>query len=493
MDKTIFWGSLAALLVVAIPLFVIPEESHQALLYINDLFENNFSFLYTWLAITVTIVSIWVIFSKAGRIKLGPLKPDFSLFSWASMLFCAGVATGILYWGTIEWAYYINTPPFGIEAGTNEAIEWAATYGMFHWGVSGWSFYAIPSLAIGHAFYNLGYKEMRVSTACKGVLGKYADGPIGKIIDIFFMIGLLGSSGTSLGLGTPMIVSGINKLLGTGTSFAMELFVIILCAVVFASSVYMGINKGIKRLSNLNVSLAFIFILFVALIGPTVFILKMSTNSIGLMIQNYVRMISWSDPLVQSSFVEDWTIFYWSWWVAVGPFMGIFIARISKGRSFRQIAIGTLLFGSAGCALFFSVMGNYALSTELSGIVNSSSLVMEGRGADAVIEVIGSLPGGSIPVLVFSVMSLIFMATSFDSTSYVLATNSSKDFHKEPEKWQRLFWAFFLVLLPAGLMFVGGLDSLKTTVLLSSLPLIIVYVFMIISLLKWTKTTWSYE
>lgn len=487
MEKTIFWGSLAALLIVATPLFISPELSLEVLIILNNFFEANFSFLYTWLAIAVTGIALWFVFSRSGRIKLGSTKPDFTLFSWASMLFCAGVATGILYWGTIEWAYYINTPPFGLKPGTTEAIEWAATYGMFHWGISGWAFYVIPALAIGHAFYNIGYKEMRVSTACKGVLGKYADGPVGKIIDILFMIGLLGSSGTSLGLGTPMIVAGLDELLGTGTSFGAQLIVISLCAIIFATSVYLGIHKGIKRLSNLNITLAFIFIIFVAIVGPTVFIIKMSTNSFGLLIQNYLRMLTWTDPIDQTSFVEDWTIFYWSWWVAVGPFMGIFIARISKGRTLRQIATGTLLFGSAGCALFFSIMGNYALSTEISGLVNSSSMVQQGNGAEAVIAVIGSLPGGAIAVLFFSVMSLIFMATSFDSTSYVLATTSSKDFNKEPEKWQRLFWAFFLVLLPVGLMFVGGLDSLKTSVLLSALPLILVYVFMIISLLKWTN------
>lgn len=202
------------------------------------------------------------------------------------MLFCAGVATGILYWGTIEWAYYINTPPFGLNPGSNEAYEWAATYGMFHWGIAGWAFYVIPALAVGHAFYNIGFKEMRISTACKGVLGKYADGPIGKAIDIFFMIGLLGSSGTSLGLGTPMVVNGINELMGTGTSFGVNLIVILLCASIFATSVYLGITKGIKRLSNLNVTLAFVFLAFVLLAGPTVFILKTTTNSIGLMAQN---------------------------------------------------------------------------------------------------------------------------------------------------------------------------------------------------------------
>jgi BCCT family betaine/carnitine transporter len=311
MEKTIFWGSVAALLVVAIPFFVAPDVTNEILVFLKNTIDANFSYLFTWLAITVLGICVWVILSRVGGIKLGSGKPDFSIFSWSSMLFCAGVATGILYWGTIEWAYYINTPPFGIEPGSTEAFEWSATYGMFHWGLAGWAFYAVPALAIGHGFYNMGFKEMRISTACRGVLGKYADGPIGKFIDILFMIGLLGSSGTSLGLGTPMVVAGLNNLLGTGTSFGINLLVILICASIFATSVYLGITRGIKRLSNLNVSLAFIFLTIVLIAGPTAFILKMTTNSLGLLTQNFFRMLTWSDPLAQTSFVEDWTIFYW--------------------------------------------------------------------------------------------------------------------------------------------------------------------------------------
>ena len=488
LEKTIFWGSFFALLLVAVPIFIAPDFSNNTLTSINKSIEANFSYLFTWMAIAVIILSSWIIFSKVGLIKLGKENPEFGLFSWASMLFCAGVATGILYWGTIEWAYYINTPPFGIDSGSSDAYEWAATYGMFHWGIAGWAFYVIPAVAVGHAFYNIGFKEMRISTACKGVLGKYADGFIGKAIDIFFMIGLLGSSGTSLGLGTPMVVNGINRLFGIGTSFSINMVVILLCACIFATSVYLGITKGIKRLSKLNVTLSFIFLGFILIAGPTVFVLKSTTSSIGLMFQNFIRMISWSDPIMQTSFVEDWSTFYWSWWIAVGPFMGIFIARISKGRTLRQLAVGTLLFGASGCTLFYGILGNYAMSTQISGAINSSQLVSNGQAPEAIIQVIYSLPSGRFGVLFFCVMSIIFMATSFDSTSYILATTSSNDFNKEPKKSLRLFWAFFLILLPAGLMFIGGLDSLKTTVLISALPLVIVYVFMIISILKWTKT-----
>lgn len=489
LNRAVFSGSLIVLLLFALPLFFAPAWSLEQLEVVKIFVDGNLGYVYQWLAIAMLLSSIWISFSPSGRIRLGNSTPTFSTYSWASMIFCAGVATGILYWGAIEWAYYMITPPFGVEPHSGEAMEWAATYGMFHWGIAGWAFYGIPALAIGHAYYNLGMKSMRLSVACSGVLGKYAEGWIGKLIDILFMIGLLGASGTSLGLGTPMITAAVDDMLGTGTDFGVKLVIILICAIVFATSVYLGLSKGIKRLSNLNTAMAFIFLGIVLLAGPTVFIFKMFTNSLGLMAQNFVRMITWTDPIHNTGFVEDWSIFYWSWWTAVGPFMGIFIAKISQGRSFRQILIGTMLFGSAGCALFFGIFGNYALYQELTEGLISTDLVMLGEAPKAITEIIKTLPFSSLMLGFFAIMSLIFMATSFDSTSYVLAVSTSDEAGEgqEPARWLRLFWAFVLVLLPVGLMLVGGLDALKTTVLLSALPLVAVYVILILSLFKWIK------
>ena len=487
LDSIIFYGTLVILVLFAAPLFIWPDWSVSQLGLIKTSIDDNLGYLYQWLAIIVFIFTFWIVFSKAGKITLGKLEPSFGMYSWASMIFCAGVATGILYWGCIEWAYYVISPPFDAEPFSNEAMEWAATYGMFHWGPAGWAFYTLPSLAIGHAYYNLGIRSMRLSVACSGILGKYADGITGKIIDIIFMIGLLGSAGTAMGLGTPMIAAAVDELFGIGTSFEVKFVIIFICSVIFAISVYLGLNKGIKTLSNINTSMAFVFLGFILFIGPTVFMLKMLTNSVGLMGQNFIRMITWTDPLVNRHFVEDWSIFYWSWWTAVGPFMGIFIARISQGRSFKQIILGTLLFGSAGCMLFYGIIGNYALFNEISEVFISTDLVKADEAPKAIIQVIKTLPMGSMVVGFFALMSVVFMATSFDSTSYVLSACTTKELSEEPQRWLRLFWAFVLIVLPVGLMLVGGLEALKTTVLLSALPLILVYGLIMLSLIKWIQ------
>jgi len=202
-------------------------------------------------------------------------------------------------------------------------------------------------------------------------------------------------------------------------------------------------------------------------------------------------MLTWTDPLTDSRFVEDWTIFYWAWWVAVGPFMGIFIAKISGGRSIRQIILGTIGFGSVGCLIFFAILGNYALDLELTGQLPVVEMVSSGKPAEAIISVIGTLiPFLDISIIVFCLISVVFMATSFDSTSYTLASCTTKELpaNRDPKKWQRLFWAFTLLILPISLMYVGGLESLKIAVLISAFPLIFVYIILSISLYKNLKS-----
>ena len=488
-DNVIFYGSLIVLVLLTAPLFIWSQDSYSFLQQLKVFLENTFGSTYQLLTIGVFIFILWLSFSDYGLIKLGDNKPQFSTFGWASMIFCAGVATGILYWGTIEWAYYYNTPPFGIEPRSESAIEFAATYGMFHWGVAGWAFYCLPAIALSYMYYVKKIPLLRISNSCRGVLGRHADNWPGQVIDILFMVGLLGSTGTSMGLGTPMIAAGVESVFGLQDTYTLKLLVMLFCALIFSISVYLGLKKGIQRLSNFNTTVAFIFLVFIFLVGPTVFILKMSINSFGMMFQNFFRMLTWTDALTDSRFVEDWSIFYWSWWIAVGPFNGIFISKISGGRSIRQVILGTIFFGSMGCAVFYSVLGNYALHLELTGSFFTTSFIEIGKGAQTIAGVISTLPGGKLTLFLFTLMSSVFMATTFDSSSYALASCASEKLEEdnEPEKWQRLFWAFTLILLPLSLIYIGGLDSLKLAVLVSALPLTIVYILMAVSIVLTLK------
>jgi len=484
-DKIIFFGALLVLVPLTIPLLIWPDESLSWLNNIKAFVIDNFGMAYIWLTISTLTFVIWLAFSRYGKINFGNTTPQFSTFSWASMLFCAGVATGILYWGTIEWAYYYDSPPFGVEPRSIEAIEWGSTYGMFHWGISGWAFYVLPSIAIGYAYYVRKIPRMRISDACRGLIGRHSDGYLGKMMDTFFMVGLIGSTGTSLGLGTPMVAAGFVMLFGFESTFLFKVIVILFCTIIFATSVYLGLESGIKRLSNINTTLALLFLAFVLVAGPTTFILKMATNSIGVLIDNFVRMSFWTEPLGDTNFVEDWSIFYWAWWIAVGPFMGIFVAKISRGRTIKQIVLGSLMYGTLGSAIYYGILGNYALHQELNNLLPITEMVQERRAPEAIAAIIASLPIGKLILALFCVVAIIFMATSFDSSSYTLASCATKELaiDEEPARWQRLFWAFALILLPIALMLVGGLDSLKTAALISAVPLIFVYIMMAWSLI----------
>jgi BCCT family betaine/carnitine transporter len=487
-DWPIFTTSLVTLLAIAGPLMVWPEAGGRLVDTLYAFLTSQLGVVYIWAGTATLVFVLWLALGRYGGVVLGApgVSPVFSTYSWVSMLFCAGVATGILYWGTIEWVHAYIEPPFGAEPRSAEAIEWASTYGIFHWGPTGWAFYCLPALAIGHAYYVRRQPYMRVSSACHRVFGRQTNGLAGRLTDTLFIVGLLGAAGTSLGFGTPMIAAGLGRLFGVESSFGLQVGVVGLCAVLFSVSVYVGLERGIKRLSNLNMVLTKALLVFVLLAGPTLFILKMATNSVGLLVYQFVRMNTWTDPLTDSGFIEDWTVFYWAWWVAVGPFMGIFVARISEGRTIRQIVFGMLGWGSLGCAVYYAILGNYALHLELNGILDVTGLVADQGEPAAIVAVIASLPAGSVVLSVFLVASLVFLATTYDSAAYSLASSASTALahDEEPERWHRMFWAFALALLPLALMRIGGLDPMRTASLLASIPLLVVFGVMAVSLLR---------
>ena len=487
-DWPIFTTALVTLLAIAGPLMLWPEVGARLVDTVYEFLTSHLGVVYIWAGNAVLCFVLWLALSRHGSQVLGRpgVSPRFSTASWVSMVFCAGVATGILYWGTVEWVHYYVGPPFAIEPRSAEAVEWAATYGMFHWGPTGWAFYCLPTLAIGHAYYLRHQRHMRVSSACHMVLGSQTGGVIGRATDTLFIVGVLGAAGTSLGFGTPMIAAGLGYLFGVESTFGLQVGVVALCAVLFSASVYVGLDRGIKRLSNVNVAITKALLLFVLLAGPTLFILKMTSNSVGLLVYQFLRMNTWTDPLTDSRFVEDWTVFYWAWWVAIGPFMGIFVARISEGRTIRQVVFGMLGFGSLGCAVYYGILGNYALHLELTGLLDVTALVLEQGEPTAIAAVIASLPAGGFVLGVFCVASLVFLATTYDSAAYALASSASTALahDEDPERWQRMFWAFALALLPLAMMRIGGLDPMRTASLVASMPLLVVFALMAVSLTR---------
>ncbi len=364
VDWPSFSASVTIILVASIGLILFPESGGEVLLELYGLISSHFAFLYLFAGVATLLLLVWLAMGRYGKVRLasGDEQPEFSTLSWVAMLFCAGVGAGLMFWAPIEWAYYIDAPPFGLEPGSNSAAAWASTYGIFHWGPTAWAFYCLPTIAIAYPYYVKKVPYLRLSTSCHYFLAGKEDSGAARVIDWLFMIGLLGGAGTSLGFSTPMIAAAVGRVTGWEADFGLEFGVVAISVVIFGTSVWFGLKKGIKRLSDINMWLAFVLLAFVLVVGPTIFLLNTSMNSIGLMTQNFIRMNTWTDVFTNSGFVKNWTIFYWAWWIAYGPFVGLFVTRISRGRTIKQVIFGMLVYGSLGrCPVLYDAWKFWAL------------------------------------------------------------------------------------------------------------------------------------
>ncbi|MBU6113601.1 BCCT family transporter [Mammaliicoccus lentus] len=496
MDWWTFLGTVAVLLFAVVPMIVFPKTSQYVITQINETISNSLGSVYLLLGLVVFGFVLYIAFGKYGKVTLGKAsdKPEFNNFSWASMLFCAGIGSDILYWGVIEWAYYYQVPPYGARGMTDEALEYATMYGMFHWGPIAWAIYVLPALPIGYLVFVKKKPIYKISHACRPILKGQTDKFLGKTVDILFIFGLLGGAATSLALGVPMIAAGIERLTGLdGENMVMRSIILLIITVIFAFSSYTGLKKGIQKLSDINVWLTFIILGIVLIIGPTVFIMETTVSSLGNMLKNFFQMSTWLEPFggiggrKETNFPQDWTVFYWSWWLVYAPFIGLFIARISKGRTLKEVILGTIIYGTLGCVLFFGILGNYAVFLQLSGQFDVIQFLNQHTPEATIIEVMHQLPLPKVMVVLFLISAFLYLATTFDSGSYILAAATQKKVVDEPLKANRLFWAFALCLLPFSLMLVGGekaLEVLKTASILASVPLIGIFVMMMISFIR---------
>jgi len=496
IDWATFATCLAVILAVCLPLAVFPDAGGKLVLQAYEFIASEFGFLYMTAGVAVMVLVAWLAMGRYGRIVLGQDgdKPEFSDYSWAAMLFCAGIGGGLMFWAPVEWAYYFAAPPFGVEPRSTAAADWASTYGMFHWGPGAWAFYCLPTLAIAYPYYVRRMPFLRFSVSCDYFVGAEKESGWGRFIDLLFMIALLGGAGSSIGFTTPLIAALISRLTGIDNGFSLELFAVFLCVSLFSISVWLGLRKGIKRLSDINLGLALALLLFVIVAGPTVFLLKTSVASVGLMLQNFIRMNTWTDAFTESGFVETWTIWYWAWWIAYGPFVGLFVTRISRGRTIRQVILGMIGYGSLGCMVFYMILGNFGLSLELSDTLSVTGILEAQGQASAIVAILDQLPWPGIAIGVFCIVTAVFTATTYDSASYILASSATRRLEAgdDPARWHRLFWAIALAVIPVTLMFIGrfsgdpraGLTVIQTATLVVSLPIIVVGVLMSISLLQ---------
>lgn len=491
LDTKVFTISLLALAIVSGFMITMPATAAQWAQAAMQWVTHKFGWMYLFTGVLPLCFAGWLAFGRFGHVKLGAAneKPEYSTTSWVAMMFTASMGASLIAWGFAEPIFYLDTPPLGLEPNSPEAFEWAHMYPLFHWGVVPWAIYCLPAIPIAFALFVRKQNSLKISDSCDAAIPSKSRDVWKMVIDIFVVIGIVGGVATSLGFGVPLVTSLAVKLLGVPDSLLTQLAVIVLWTMIFGTSAYFGLKRGIKVLADLNLFLMFFVMGFILILGPTVYILSISTNSLGLMLDNFFRISFWTDPIERGGFPEAWTIFYWAWWIAYAPMMGLFFARISRGRTIRQVVVGIIGLGALGTFLFLSIAGAYVLYLEGNGILDAATIMSEQGMAPLVAAVINELPAPTFILTVVTVLSVIFYATTFDSAAYILASICTNNLpsDEEPNAFNRLAWALGLGLVAVGLMVAGGIETVKSMSVVSSLPIIPIVFMMCYTLYKWLK------
>lgn len=447
---------------------------------------STFGWYYLLAVLGFLLFCLFLAFSRYGKIKLGrdDEQPEFSTLSWFAMLFSAGMGIGLVFYGVAEPVSHYLTPPGGLTPGTPEAARAALKYSFFHWGLHPWAIYSVVALSIAFFSFRRGEPTL-ISRTFRPLLGHRVEGPIGKTIDVLAIIATVFGVAASLGFGAVQINSGLNSAFGLGIGTPTQLVIIGVVTVLFLISAMTGLSRGIRLLSNTNVILAGLLMLGVFVFGPTVFLLDTFTTSVGGYLQDLINLSTRLTPFTGATWVGGWTIFYWAWWIAWSPFVGLFIARVSRGRTIKEFVLGVLGVPALVSFAWFSVFGGSALNGALAG----QTAVTEATSADistALFALLEGLPLGGVLTGIATLLIASFFITSADSATYVLGLQSSGG-RKEPSNGVKLTWGVMQSLIAVALLLSGGLAGLQSASVVAALPFSVIMIGMCISLFRGLK------
>lgn len=447
-----------------------------------DFMVEKFGWFYLIVAFGFLVFSLFLAFSKYGKITLGSDddEPEYSNLTWFAMLFSAGMGIGLVFWGVAEPIYHYITPPVG-ESETTEAARIALRYAFFHWGLHPWGIYTVIALSLAYFQFRKGYKGL-ISFTFYPLLGERVKGPMGKAIDILAIIATAFGVATSLGLGALQINGGLAYLLKVPNTTTIQIIIIGIVTVLYMISATTGLDKGIRILSNTNLIIAAGLLIFALFLGPTAFIFDTFTSTLGGYLQNLIQMSLRLTPFNPTSWIGNWTIFYWAWWIAWAPFVGMFIARVSKGRTIKEFVLGVLIIPSLFSFIWFSVFGGTALHFEVFENLKIAEAV-QNDVTSALFITLGQFPLGIILSYIATLLIITFFITSADSATFVLGMLSSNG-DLNPSNKVKIIWGILQSSIAVILLISGGLQGLQTASIITALPFAVILVLMSVSILK---------
>jgi choline/glycine/proline betaine transport protein len=489
VSKPVFITS--ALLIIGFIIFgaFFTETAGVLFSFLQNFITDKFGWMFIILMNVALIFCIYLAASRYGDIRLGKQteRPQYSLFSWIGMLFSAGIGIGLVYWGTAEPLYHFMAPPLG-EAETIEAAKQAMSISFLHWGLHAWAIYTIVALALAYFHFRRGL-PLSIRSTLYPLLGERIYGRWGHTVDILAVFGTMFGVVTSLGLGVMQINSGLENLFGIPNSLTVQFIIIAFVTALACGSLMLGLDKGIKRLSDINMGFTAVLLAFMVILGPTLFIFDSFVENIGNYLVALVPLSTWGESYSNTDWQSGWTIFYWAWWVSWAPFVGVFIARISRGRTIREFVLGVLLIPMMILFFWFTAFGGAAIHMELLAAMDPALVspgLIEAVQADtgsAIFKLVEYYPFTKPITLLIVVMIVLWFVTSSDSASFVIDMLTAGG-DTNPPKIQRLFWAVMEGLIAAILLAAGGLGALQAAAIVAGLPFALVIFVMMYALLR---------
>ncbi|WNP27111.1 MULTISPECIES: BCCT family transporter [unclassified Moraxella] len=477
VNRPVFIAS--ALLIVGFIIFgsLFGELAGEVFNQLQSFITHRFRWLFIILMNVAVVFSLYIALSRYGDIRLGHQTehPEYSLLSWFGMLFSAGIGIGLLYWGTAEPLYHFMSPPMG-QAETVETAKQAMSISFLHWGIHAWALYCVVALSLAYFHYRRGL-PLSIRSVLYPLIGQKIYGKWGHVVDTLAVFGTMFGVVTSLGLGAMQINAGFSNVFGIPNNVPVQLCLIAIITAMATLSVMMGLDKGIKRLSDINIVLTVLLLGFMLLFGPTQFIIDSFIENIGNYVSQLIPLGFWSEAYSNTDWQANWTIFYWAWWVSWSPFVGIFVARISRGRTIREFIFGVLFIPMLLLFFWFTTFGGSAVHMELMGNYGLIEAVKADYGS-AIFKLIEYYPLTKPLTLVIVVMIMLWFVTSSDSASLVIDMLTAGG-DTNPPKIQRLFWALSQGVIAAVLLVAGGLSALQAVAIIAGFPFaIVVFVMM---------------